>query len=68
VNFNQFGHLTDVVGSAYAAAHSDLEFPWHACLFHAGIRLEWSYTWSDVLQRTSDASDVSVLLSVGVRY
>jgi hypothetical protein len=46
VNFNEFGHLTDVVG----------------------VRVEWAYTWSDVLQRTSDSQDLNVLLSAGIRY
>ena len=68
VNFNEFGHVVDVVGSLYAAAHTDLEFPWHSAIFHAGFRLEWAYTWSDILQRTSDVQDLSVLFTVGVRF
>jgi hypothetical protein len=32
------------------------------------VRIEWVYTWSDVLQRTSDVQDLSVLLTVGVRF
>jgi len=56
-NFNEFGHTVDVVGSLYASAHSELEFLCGHILVHAGLRLEWSYTWSDVLQRNSDSQD-----------
>jgi len=69
VAFNETGHLTDVVGSAYTSAHSDVECClWGHCMFHAGLRLEWSYTWSDVLQRTSDSQDISLLFTIGIRY
>ena len=68
VPLNTFGHLTDVIGSVYAAAHTDLEIPCRSCLFHAGLRIEWAYTWSDILQRTSDVQDISLLLTVGIRF
>ncbi|MSQ93183.1 MAG: hypothetical protein EXR98_01360 [Gemmataceae bacterium] len=68
VNFNEFGHLVDVAGSIYAGAHGDVEFPWQSSLVHAGLRLEWAYTWTDVLQRVSDVQDLSVLFTVGIRY
>jgi len=68
VDLNEFSHLNDVIASMYTAAHSDLEFLWGRCLFHAGVRVEWAYTWSDILQQTSDVQDLSVLLTVGVRY
>jgi hypothetical protein len=68
VSLNTFGHLTDVIGSIYAAAHTDVEIPCGSCLFHAGVRLEWAYTFSDVLQRTSDVQDISLWLTVGIRF
>ena len=68
VNFNEFGHITDVIGSMYVGVHSQVEVPWRSWLFHAGVRFEWAYTWSDILQRTSDVQDVSVLLSAGIRF
>ena len=68
VALNTFGHLTDVIGAMYAAAHTDVEIPCRCCLFHAGVRLEWAYTFSDVLQRTSDVQDISLLLTVGIRF
>ena len=63
-----FGHLTDVIGSMYAAVHTDVEIPCRCCQFHAGVRFEWAYTWSDILQRTSDVQDISLLLTVGIRF
>ncbi len=68
VAFNEFGHVVDVVGTTYAAAHTDVEFPCRNFIFHAGVRFEWAYTWSDVLQRTSDSQDLSFLLTIGVRF
>ncbi len=61
-------HVTDVIGGVYAGIHTDLEIPWGCCIFIAGIRGEWEYTWSDILQRTSDAQDANLLFNFGVRY
>lgn len=68
VHFNEFGHVVDVVGAMYASAHTELEFPWHSLIFHVGARFEWSYIWSDALQQTSDSQDLSLLLTIGIRY
>jgi len=66
--FNETRHITDVIGSLYVAGHSDLEFLWRDMFLHAGLRLEWAYTWSDILQRKSDVQELSLLFAVGVRY
>ncbi len=68
VDFNEFGHMTDVVGGLYAACHSDIEIPCGRLLWQFGARLEWAYTWSDVLQTISDVQDVSLLIRGGIRY
>src|SRR5206468_2530031 len=52
VNFNELGHATDVVGGIYAGLHSDVEIPCRWAILQAGLRFEWAYTWSDILQRT----------------
>jgi hypothetical protein len=65
---NQFGHLVAVAESIYAGAHSDFEFPCRNLIFHAGVRLEWSYTWSNILQQVSDSQDIALFLTVGIRY
>jgi hypothetical protein len=61
-------HRTDVVGAVYAAIHSDVDIPCGCCIFHAGLRAEWDYTWSDILERKSDVMDLNLLVNVGVRY
>lgn len=68
INFSEFGHISDVIGSAYGAVHTDLEFPWRRWHFQTGVRVEYAYTWSDILQVTSDVQELSVFLSFGVRY
>lgn len=68
VAFHEFGHVLDVIGSLYCSVHSDIEFPCRSFLFHVGTRFEWAYTWSDVLQQSSDVQDLSVLLTIGVRF
>jgi hypothetical protein len=67
-NFNEFGHTVDVVGTAFLSAHSDIEFPCGRFYVNFGMRLEWSYTWSDVLQQTSDSQDISLFLTAGIRW
>lgn len=68
LSLNETRRITDVIGAVYAAAHTDLEFPCRNVMFHTGVRLEWAYTWSDILQRTSDVQDISIFLTAGVRY
>jgi hypothetical protein len=64
------GHLTDTIAGVYAAAHSDMDIPCGCCVFQVGLRLEWDYTWSDVLQvqNKSDVESLNLLFNVGVRY
>ncbi|MBI3409982.1 MAG: hypothetical protein HY040_16705 [Planctomycetes bacterium] len=65
-------HLTDVVGGWYASWHTDLEFPFccchNPCIFQAGFRVEYGYTWSDILGHSTDLQDLNLLFSFGVRY
>ncbi len=67
-DFNEIRHRTDVIGGVYAAAHTDLEFPCGSCVFMTGLRLEWAYTWSDILQRESNVAEVNLMLTLGVRF
>ncbi len=63
-------HLTDTIGAVYVALHSDVDIPCGCCVFQAGFRTEWDYTWSDILQiqNDSDVMSVNLLFNVGVRY
>lgn len=63
-------HETDVVGGMFIALHSDVELPWGNCLLQAGVRTEYGYTWSDILQHQNDADVqyINVLVTAGLRY
>lgn len=67
-DFHEIRHRTDVIGGAFLALHTDYEIPCDCCIFFAGLRLEWGYTWGDVLQQTSDVHDIGLLLNLGVRF
>jgi hypothetical protein len=70
VEFQEINHKLDVIGGLFLAVHSDLEIPCGGCIWQVGIRGEYSYTWSDVLQRQNDADiqDLNLLLTLGVRF
>ena len=69
-DFNEIRHRNDVIGGLWVAAHADYEIPLGCCVFQAGLRFEYGYTWSDILQiqNKSDVQDVNILFNVGVRY
>ena len=69
-DFNEIAHRTDNLWGAYAAIHSDWEIPCGCCIWMAGVRAEFAYTWTDVLQsfNNSDIADISIMLNVGVRF
>jgi hypothetical protein len=66
----QTHHRSDVVGGVAVAAHTDVERPCGCCIFQAGFRIEWAYTWSDILQIQNDADmqELNFLLTAGVRF
>lgn len=66
--FREIRHRTDVIGGVFVALHSDLEVPCGCCVFQAGFRVEYGYTWGDILQRQSDVHEVNALINLGVRY
>jgi hypothetical protein len=70
VELNELRHRTDVIGGVWAALHSDLEFPCGCGVFVVGLRLEWTYTWSDImqLQNDSDLMELNLLLNFGLRF
>ena len=68
--FTNFQHLTDVNAGVFLSVHSDLEVPWGCCIFQAGLRLEYGYTWSDILQQQNDGDiqDMTLMFTTGVRF
>ncbi len=66
--YNKIKHRTDVIGGVFWGLHGDFEFPTSWGLWHAGIRWEYGYTWSDILQRASDIQEINTMATFGVRY
>lgn len=66
-----YKRFRDVAGGMFLAVHSDVEFGMGGWLFQTGVRLEWEYQWSDILQRADlggDLATVALIWSFGVRY
>jgi len=63
-------HRTDVIGQAFISLHSDIEIPCGCCIFQAGFRAEYGYTWDDILQRQnrSDLQAINLLFEIGGRF
>jgi hypothetical protein len=70
MKFQEIQHRTDVIAGLYVAVHSDLEIPWGCVIFQAGVRVEYGYTWSDILQiqNNSDLEDINLLFTAGIRF
>jgi hypothetical protein len=70
MGFNEIRHRTDTIGALYAAIHSDIEMPCNCAMLFVGLRLEYAYTWADILQSTTnaDVQDLNLLFNVGLRY
>jgi hypothetical protein len=60
----------DTTAGTFIGLHTDLECPCGCCTHIIGCRLEWGYTWSDILQRqnNSDITEINFLISYGVRF
>ncbi len=63
-------HRTDTIAGMYAALHSDVEIPYGCITLLAGFRVEWDYTWMDILQiqNNSDLQDLNLLFTAGIRF
>ena len=70
VNFHEINHLTGVLWGAFGSVHSDIEIPCRCCILQAGLRLEYSYTLSDILQEqnSGDIQQVNLLFTLGSRF
>jgi hypothetical protein len=63
-------NITETIYGTYVALYTDVEYPWHCCILTAGLRMEYGYTWCDILQQQNrtDVEDLNVLLTVGIRF
>jgi hypothetical protein len=69
----EVGHHSDIIGGMFISLNADVEMPCGCCTFLAGMRAEWGYNFSDILdaqksQDASDIQDVNILFTVGVRF
>jgi hypothetical protein len=70
VQFNEIQHHTDVDGGMYGAIHTDVEWPFRCGIGFAGVRLEYNYIWTSLLQDQNDGdfSSLNLLIQLGVRF
>jgi hypothetical protein len=70
LSLHEIQHRKDAIAGIYAAAHTDVEYPCGCCTFQAGIRVEYDYTWMDILQEQNDADvqEINLLFTAGVRF
>jgi hypothetical protein len=68
MTFNEIRHRTRTAYGTYLAAHADYEIPCGCCFIAFGVRAEWAYTWSTILQKATDLQDINALVTFSVRY
>jgi hypothetical protein len=70
MDFHEIQHRTGVIEAVTVAGHADVEIPCCGVTFLAGLRVEYDYTFSNILQQTTsaDLQDLNLLLTAGVRF
>lgn len=70
IEVNEIRHRTDVIGGLFIALHGEVEIPCHCCILTAGLRTEYGYTWTDILQHQNrtDVQDLNLLFTFGTRF
>ena len=70
LNLQEIRHRTGEVYGGLAAIHSDVEMPYGHCILQAGVRLEYDYTTSKILQsqNNTDFSALNLMFTTGFRF
>ncbi|HWG41309.1 MAG TPA: hypothetical protein VN688_00885 [Gemmataceae bacterium] len=70
VQFNEINHHTDAIGGLYCAIHTDVEYPWRCGILFGGIRYEYNYIWTSILQsqNNGDYQSMNLLFQIGSRF
>jgi hypothetical protein len=70
LEMHEIVHRTDTIAGMFASLHSDVEIPYGCITLLAGFRIEWDYTWMDILQiqNNSDLQDLNLLFTAGIRF
>jgi hypothetical protein len=67
--FHEIRHRSKPFESAYTGLQSNLEIPCGCCVFFGGLRAEFNYTWTHVLQANkANFPEVNLIFCTGVRY
>jgi hypothetical protein len=67
---HELTHFTDTLTGLFLSLHTDLEIPCGcSCIFVVGGRVEWDYTWTDILPGIDcDMQNVNLLMTLGIRF
>lgn len=70
IGWNEIQHKTGVVGGTDCAIYSNVEHPFRCAIPFAGVRLEYNYIWTGLLQRQNpgDFQSLNLLFQLGVRF
>ena len=70
LSLNELRHRTAVLEGTFFAVHTDVEFPCCSVVFLAGLRAEWSYTFTELLQEQNNTNfqEINLLATAGVRF
>jgi hypothetical protein len=70
LDLNEIRHRTAMFTGFFLAAHTDVEIPWGSCLLYVGVRAEWGYSFSHILQdqNNGDIQEVILLGTLGIRF
>jgi hypothetical protein len=70
VQFNEIQHHTDVIGGIFCALHSDVEWVYRCGIPFAGVRFEYNYIWTSLLQDQNNGNyqSLNLLFQLGVRF
>jgi hypothetical protein len=70
LEMHEIKHRTDTIAGMFVSLHSDVEIPYGCITLLAGFRIEWDYTWMDILQiqNNSDLQDLNLLFTAGIRF
>lgn len=70
VVYREIMHGNDVIKGVYLALHADVECPYKCCVLFGGIRTEFSYTRSQILQGHNDSNLAAIngLANFGIRW
>jgi hypothetical protein len=69
LSLNEIQHRVGVFRGLFGAVHTDLEVPCESCIFQAGVRLEYGYNWSSILQDFGgDLATINLMFTAGIRF